>query len=275
MTITIDPNEIKSDQLNESFGQFSSDGFSTATSPDTGCLEDLRRLNQSHVECKTLSFNFDMLSLSNGPKPPGATTLIALHAGHPDINYQQVFRVYDDVQVMGYVADLWGVNRAGNQGNFERVTLAGQQSAAVSFNVKLLGNYTALDDELGYPSVFKSTEFNLLDDIQISFEDRIGRMDTALAALSAKDLSQNIIDQGWYSDENRDIVQKEIRSVCYPVRQEENPVHLLGGAEYIIEVGPATSNGSVSVDLNNNPAYHMVTALQITMICRCTRRRWA
>ena len=284
MVIPIDVNRIKSAELNEGFGQFDDDGFPIPTG-DTGLLAQLRANNQSDVEHKTLSFNFDMICLNNGPRPTAhGSNLLAWSPGHPAQNYEQIFRVYDDMQVVGYLFDVWGLNRAGMAANFGNTqgavpagNDAGRQTSAVSFSVKLLGNYTELDEELGYPSIFKSTEFNLLDDLNVSFTDTVGRRETATSMLNVFWLSENYPSNGVYTNLNRDDVTRPSRLFYYPVEEDKNAAFLLGGAEYIISISPQNEEGNVPQDPIGTPvyAYNMLTSLQVSIICRCARRRYA
>ena len=278
--MVFDLNKIKSAELNTAFGEFSNDGQPKFNS-DSGLLQGLRSSNASHVECKTLSFNYDMVCLSNGPDAQDRVGFTQ-DPGHVAENYQQIFRVYDDVQVMGYIIDGWGINRPGMQSNFGNAIgavpgfLAGRQSNAVSFKVTLLGNYTLLDEELGYPSTFKSTEFNLLDDLIVNWENATARLESATTAISAYNLAENYVDNGEYVDINKHVnIQGGSRRSYYPVTDPANAAHLLGGAEYILNVSPLDENDKVVKDALNIPSYHMITSLQVTLVCRCSKRRYS
>ena len=277
MPITIDLNKIISKELNEGFGEFDNDGLPDKLNTDEGLLNGLRASNMSHVEHKNLSFNFDMVLLQDNR---GATAF-ERDFGYPEINHQQIFRVYDDVKVVGYIVDIWGTNRSGFYSNFGNgngifnSVPTGKQSRGVSFRVKLLGNYTTLDQELGYPSIYKSTEFNLLNDLIISWDDRAGRMPTADTLARAKYLSDNNIDNGWYVDANKDLKQEAWRQIFYPIDDSADAAHLLGGAEYILEVSQLNDDGSIAVGASFTPSVHPVTSLQVTLVCECNKRRYS
>jgi len=238
--------------------------------------ENLGELNRLPAGQRNISFSFDMVSLI-GPAPIG---MEQVSENYDAENMQQIFRIYDDVQVVGVVADLWGFDRPGLYADG-----VGQQSKAISFNVKILGNFTKLDDELGYPSIYKSTEFNLVKDIKMSFGDGMAYRENPVIPApltvlrmtrdyrSNQEYNRSALGGATPSDE---IERMPSRLLYYPLDEEEVSTFLHGGAEYIITIGVDGPEGKPAEDLQVPavPAYHMLTSLQLTLVCRCFRRRF-
>ena len=287
--MTLDPTQIKAAELNEEFGEFTDDGFPNFGS-DSGLIQNLRMINQSDSEYKNLSFNFDMISLINGPQPLFNGDSVLFESGHSNQNYQQIFRVYDDVQIVGYLVDVWGLARTGmsSNGNMYDTNLTGMlpgtltplpdESSAVSFKVSVLGNYTNLDAELGYPAIYKSSEFNLVDDLVCTFSDAAGLAPFNNAKpnqLGENYLTNGEYEKGFATPGTQVEKKRPPRQVFYPVDEDKRGAFLHGGAEYIISITPFNEDDAVTLDASKTPAYHMLTALQVMLVCRCSRRRYS
>jgi len=137
--------------------------------------QDFSLVNKRPTNERNIIFNFDCVQLIQDGFYEEDFTFSGVNYSpvQEQENLEQIFRIYDDVQVIGIMVDAWGVGRAGLSGVDIATTAGppGEPSRALSFNVKILGNYTNLDDEKGYPAIYKSTEFNLVNDFDVVFSD--------------------------------------------------------------------------------------------------------
>lgn len=194
--------------------------------------------------------------------------------------YQKFFRAPDDLEVMAAVVDFWGVNRMGYNTN----TNADPDTAlGTNFNIKVLGNFTNLDEEEGYPQTYKSTEFNLVKDIEVDFDEQkcLNTVSTSSGGGVIRPLSSKpdyIFCQA--NNQNTPSV-KGPRKICYfPVDKSQPLVTLLRGAQYIIEVshkfkdkdGLGYIGGLTGTRIS---AVQDVTCADLVLVCRTTRRRYS
>jgi hypothetical protein len=244
---------IESQDLNDRF-QKPIDGLSTQNKVPSGT--------------KNIIFNFDMVPLTAG----------SLYDQNMDSeNFTKVFRIYDDVQVIGIMADVLGYGRPQlSASNDPWPPLAGVPlvSKAVSFRVKILGNFTGLDDELGYPSIYKSTEFNLVNDFLVSFGDDASFTPHATQAIDLWEFGPNYLSNEEYIGSDLAPKRMPSRQIFYPLNPEGGTQILQGGSEYVLTLDPNGNNGKISQDDQQMPAYHLTTSVQISLVCRCFRRRF-
>lgn len=215
---------------------------------------------------KNIVFNFDMLPLISGSS--------FTSSGVDDTNYTKIFRIYDDMQVIGVMADVFGYDRPQLTSNNVPFPGGAVVSNAVSFRLKILGNYTKLDDELGYPAIYKSTEFNLVNDFLVTFGDGASFTPHATQAIDLWDFGPNYLSNEEYVGSDLAPRRMPSRQIFYPLSEDGGTQILQGGSEYILTLDPNGDNGKIAEDSNQNPAYHMTTSIQLTLVCRCFRREF-
>lgn len=252
---------IKSDTLNRDFSETLLDGLSKQNRVPSGT--------------RNILFNFDMVNLVQN------SGTYEYEENQDSENLEQIFRVYDDTQVIGVMVDVWGLDRPSLRANNLPQGGGGVSSAAISFGVKILGNYTNLDDERGYPAVYKSTEFNLVNDFNVTWEDQYANgIPVGSVAIDGWSMSKNFLSGDMVHGRdlsNSFVVERNVpsRQIFYPVNPSGATQMLHGGAEYIITLGNIGDSGSITEDQNGVPALHMTTSIQLTLICRCFRRRFS
>ena len=251
---------IKSATLNEYF--------------DDTLLDGLSKQNRVPSGTRNIVFSFDMVSLVSDSSS-------SYDISQDSENLEQIFRIYDDTQVVGVMVDMWGLDRPGLMANDLPQGGGGVSSAAISFGVKILGNYTNLDDEKGYPAVYKSTEFNLVNDFNVTWEDQYANgVPVSVSPIDNWNMSKNFLSGDTVPGRdlsNMFVIERDVpkRQIFYPVGDENGTQILHGGAEYIITLGNVGDSGVVTKDQNDVPALHMTTSIQLTLICRCFRRRFS
>jgi len=240
-------------------------------------MTELVDANKSSSGYKSLSFNFDMITLG---ATAGATGLIGtvtdMSTRYDAENLEQIFRIYDDVQIVGVVADLWGLDRSGVMANeLPASNILAKQSNAICFSLKILGNYTKIDDELGYPAIYKSTEFNLVNDITLEFKDADGFTDRLPGLLPAFVFASSYKSNENYLDADDAPRTVPSRQLFFPIEDTAESTMLHGGAEYIISLSPKDLEDNAVEDAESIPAIHLITSLQLTLICQVSRRRFS
>lgn len=244
--------------------EYLNDGFQSI-------ISGLSTQNKTPSGTKNLVFSFDLVPLIAGG--PYQTNI-------DDENFSQIFRIYDDMQVIGIMTDIWGLDRPQMSSNDTPFPTGGvptgvEISEALSFRLKILGNYTKLDDEKGYPAIYKSTEFNLVNDFLISFGDGESFTPHASQNIGVWDFGPNYMSNEAYVGTDLSPKRMPPRQMFFPLKEDAGTQMLHGGAEYIITLDPFGDNGKIAVDGNDQPAYHMTTSIQVTLVCRCFRRRFS
>ena len=189
-----------------------------------------------------------------------------------DDAYTEYWRAPDNLDVMAIVVDLFGVDQMGIN------SLQGAASSATAINARGLdfklevrGNYRALDEEEGYPQIYKSSEFNMVTDIDMSFdkstEDIIPLLTTT--ATSTNPLSQ-FGHPVWSGDTGLD------RRIFFPVNQNEILLSFLRGSQYIFTLSAKDLVVPIKVGSTTEVrVVHDVTAINMSFVCRNTTRRYS
>ena len=242
-TFVLDDNIISSD-INVGFTEYE---------------DALSWINSLDGQMRNLSFSFDGIS----------TTPETLSSVEPE-SLTELFRASDDIQIMGFMVDYMGVDCMGININ-PGAASPPVNSPAIDLKITLKGNFTKLDEEEGYPVIYKSIEFNLISDIDYSFKE-----ENAVGVFSDADVLENPLKRsGLYltSDSvnpddvttpSRTFIGAPARGLFYPVDKNKEMSSLLRGAQYILTVEPTGSNDE----------YHDITALQLTIVCKHFKRRY-
>jgi hypothetical protein len=198
--------------------------------------------------------------------------------------YQKFFRAPDDIDIVAAIVDLWGVNRMGYNTNNN---IQPDSSSGTNFSIKVLGNFTAIDEETGYPQTYKSSEFNIVSDIDVHFDSR-----DCLHAVSAGTPLTPVLPLSSYPSyllsqsglQYPGIIQKSLggadRDMYYPIEETRPLVSLLRGAQYIFDISHTNKDSTGapytgSLTGNQMDSAQDVTSADIVLVCRTTRRRYS
>ena len=188
--------------------------------------------------------------------------------------YTEFWRAPDDVDVIGVIVDLWGVDQMGInsvKGDASAGAYVPGNATSLNFKLEVRGNFRVLDEQEGYPQIYKSTEFFLVKDIDISFDDD----DIVVPELNTSSVSPNALtafgSQVWSGDNG------PIRKVFFPLDKDEVLLSFLRGAQYIFTLSASSpivpeTPGNTAVEVEE---VHDITMLCASFVCRHTTRRYS
>lgn len=258
---------IKSKELNDSFGNFKTKGLAQdeAGETDDGLLGSLRFNNQSNANHSNIVLNWNYIYFMSD----GAETY---DTERNDLHY----RAPDDLQILAVIPDLWGVDRIGY--NAQTAGISGPSSRLL-IHLTVKGNFTKLDEESGLPVIYKSSEFNLVTDIEmvLDLEDSaiLNRTNASVTINPVKTLGPNVLSGRGTDPSSTQIVNGFPRKLYYPFDENEPLFTLIRGAPYIFTISFTDLSGQTLIDASTRLANHPITSVQMSLVTRSFRRRYA
>ena len=188
--------------------------------------------------------------------------------------YTQYWRCPDDMDVIGICVDVFGVDQMGifsrqGSGAFPPPVGSCPNALSANFKIEVRGNFTALDEEEGYPQIYKSSEFNMVTDIDLDYDSN---GEPVLPQLNYTSTSPNPLAM-W----GVDLLQGDNglhKRLFYPVDENEILLSFLRGAQYIFTLS-AKDQVANTVSGQTARECHDVSAVNATFICRSTTRRYS
>ena len=186
--------------------------------------------------------------------------------------YSEYWRAPDNLDVMAIVVDLFGVDQMGiNSRQGAASSPTARNARGINFKLEVRGNFRALDEQEGYPQIYKSSEFNMVSDIDMSFNENT---EDILPLLATTGVSSNPLVFFGSTVLSGDNGMR--RKIFFPVNQEEILLSFLRGSQYIFTLSSSDDKVPIGVGSSTEVRVcHDVSAINMAFVCRNTTRRYS